>query len=94
MSQGIKETKEALIAVNEIGMKIAGLVKDGAQVSDAIALVALVSSDSDLQSKLLAAFQGAAAIPAEIKDVDVNEGVELVVLQASYVPKFIEALKK
>jgi hypothetical protein len=90
----IKETKEALIAINELGVKIASLAKDGLQVADGLALVALLSADSDLQSKLLAAFQGVQAVPAELKELDINEGVELVVLQASYVPKILEALKK
>jgi hypothetical protein len=94
MSQGIKETKELLVAVNELAIKIAGLAKDGVQVADAIALVALVSADSELQAKLLAAFQGAAAIKDEVKDLDVAEGVDLVVTQAQFVPKIIEALKK
>lgn len=90
----IKETKEVLVAVNELGIKIAGLVKDGAQVSDIVALVALISADADLQAKLLAAFQNAGAVSAEVKDIDINEGVELVVLQASYVPQILAALKK
>lgn len=90
---GIKETKEFVVGVNEVGVEICKVAKDGLQVSDAASLYIAIQSSPELQAKLVAAFQGAQAIPAEVKDLDLVEGVELVTVQVSYVPKYIDALK-
>ena len=94
MSMGIKETKEVLVGVNELSVLICALAKDGLQVTDALSLFNAIQSNVELQNKLVAAFQGAGAVPEEVKDIDLNEGVELLLLQVSYVPKILEALKK
>lgn len=91
---GIKETKEALVGVNELSLKLCEVFKDGAQISDVAELWDKLKNDPEASSKLMAAYQGASQIPAEIKDLDLGEGAELAVVQISYVPKFIEALKK
>jgi len=87
----IKNTKEILVAANEIGLVVAQALKDGAQMSDVMIVVGKIMGD--LQGKVGAAISGASEVPAEIKDISVNEVVELVALQLEYVPKFVNVLK-
>jgi hypothetical protein len=91
---GIKETKEVLVAINEVAIVLAKHLKDGAQLTDAIAIVDDFKNNPDLLAKLLAAKENISAVPAELKDVSLVEGVELAITQASYAPKIIAALKK
>jgi len=91
---GIKECKEALIGINELAVVLASVFKDGAQIGDAAVLWAKLQADPEVSAKLVAAYQGVSLIPAEVKDLDLGEGVELVSLQAAYVPKLIAALSK
>ncbi len=91
---GIQETKEVLVAVNEIAIVIVKHVKDGVSVSDIPAIVSeLIGSDS-FKTTLTAAITNITQVPAEIKDIDLLEGGELAICQASYLPKILEALKK
>lgn len=89
---GIKESKEALVGVNELSMVLIELLKDGAQFSDASALI-MKLQDPEIMGKLNAALSGLKQVPGEIKDLDLQEGIELAMLQASYVPKILEKLK-
>lgn len=93
-SIGIKETKEALIGINEVGIFIASRVKDGLGLDDAEAAFQKMIGDPEFKAKFVAAYEGAGAIPAEIKDLSILESVELVQIQVSYLPKIKEALSK
>lgn len=86
---GIKETQELLDGVNELALIVIKHLKDGAQVEDVIKIAGeLVASE-----KMKAALEGFDAVKDEVKDIDVKEAMELVVLQAQCVPKILEALK-
>jgi len=90
---GVKETKEAIIGVNELSLFLCQRLKDGVQVGDAVALWAKLTSDAEFMSKIQAAYDGAALIPAEMKNATFTQDAELIGIQLSYLPKFIEALK-
>jgi hypothetical protein len=91
---GIQETKEVLIAANELTLVVIKHVKDGIAVSDIPAIVSeLIASDS-FKLALVDAVKGVTNVPAEIKDIDFAEGMELAKVQLGYVPKLLEALKK
>lgn len=91
----VKETKELFIGVNELSLFLVEVLKDGFQLKEDIsAIIAKLTSDSEFRKKLQSAYEGVSAVKEEIKDLSVSEGVELVNLQASYVPKIVEALKK
>lgn len=92
--EGIKETKEALIGVNEVSLHLATKLKDGVQFTDFTEFYAEITTDADFKAKVQAAYDNYKAIPAEIKDVDAGEGIELAVVQLDYVPKLISALAK
>lgn len=93
-SYGVKETKELLIGVNELSVFLVELLKDGAQVGDAVAMIDKLKNDPDFQAKMMAAYDQVNQVPAEIKDLSMVEGIELVMVQAQYVPKILEAAKK
>ncbi len=92
---GIQETKEVLVAANELAVFLIGILKDGVSLSqDVKAIIEKLSNDEDFKEKMQAAFAGVSAVPSEVKELDGKEIVELVVLQAGYVPAIIDALKK
>lgn len=92
MSVGIKETKEALVGVNEIALHVARRFKDGVQFSDFPAFYADLMANPEYMAKLQSAWENYQAIPEEVKDLDIGEIVDLTVTQASYVPKIIGEL--
>lgn len=94
MSLGIKETKEGLIAANEIAVLIISRFKNGIQLEDFEAFYEKLTNDAVFKAQLQAGWDNYKAIPAEIKDVDVNEGVELAMVQLSYLTRLLGALKK
>lgn len=91
---GIKETKEALIGVNEVSLCLAEKFKDGVQVTDFTEFYAKVTSDADFKAKVQAAYENYKAIPDEAKDIDAGEGIELAVVQLDYAPKFVALFTK
>ena len=91
---GVKETKEALVAVNEVSVLMAKRFKDGVQFEDFSAFYDALTKDEDFKAKTKAGWEGAKAIPDEVKDLDIGEGLELAAVQLDYVPAIIDALKK
>lgn len=91
---GIQETKEALIAINEIAVFLVQRLKDGVDINDVIAIWDKLKDDEEFKSKLEAGWKNIKDVPAEIKDIDIMEGVELSMLQIQYIPKYVEAFKK
>jgi hypothetical protein len=92
MAVGVKETTEALVGVNEVALALVAQFKDGVQLADFTAFYAKLVSDETFKAKVMAAYDGYAKIPEEVKDLDLAEGASLVVVQVGYVPKFVAAL--
>lgn len=91
---GIKETKEVLVGLNEVTMLVAKHLKDGAQLTDIMAVIEDFKKDPELIAKLEAARENIAAVPNEVKDVSLLEAGELAMVQISYVPKLIASFSK
>lgn len=89
---GIRESKEVLVALNELSMEIIKLVKDGLQWKDAVDLYSKLNN-SDLLSKLTKAANGIDAVPDEVKDLNISEAMELAMVQIAYIPRIVDALK-
>jgi hypothetical protein len=73
----VKETKELIVALVKLGKLSAKLLGDGVDLSDAVAL-AKAFADEDFRKCIVEGFSGLQAIPAEAKDIDAAEAVELV----------------
>lgn len=91
---GVTETKEVLVALNELALVVIKHVKDGVQVSDIPAIITDLMGSDAFKLALVSAVEGITKVPNEIKDVDFLEGMELAKTQLVYVPKLLEALKK
>jgi hypothetical protein len=92
---GIKETTELLTGANEVGVLVVKALKDGLQAqADFESVYTAILLSAELKAKLLAAYDGAQLVPTELGDLDFIEGAKLGILQASYIPKYLAALKK
>lgn len=92
MSVGIKETSEAVVGANEIGLKAVSKFKDGVQFNDFVSFYNDFVNDPQFKAVVEAAYNNYQAIPEEAGDLDVGEIIALGTIQISYVPKFIAAL--
>jgi len=72
----VKESKELLIALVKLGKLAAKQLGDGVDLSDAVA-IAKALADEEFRSALMAGFAGLQGVPAELKDVDAAEAIEL-----------------
>ena len=90
---GNKELVEALKGVLALSAVLAVALKDGVQVSDVAEVVAKLSSEP-VKSKLAAALEGIEKVPAEVKDLDVAESLQLIVEVYPDLKAVIDALKK
>ena len=93
-SKNIKETKEMLEAANSLIVYLLAQFRDGVQFEDFLSLYQHLTVDPVFKQKMLSAYLGVNQIPAELKDLDVGEIVELTSLQLGYIPKILDALKK
>ena len=87
MSQGIVQSKEAIVALIVLGKFVAERAKDGLDLSDAVELVKKFVMDEEFKGVLEAGVKGLDAIPSELSDIELQEAVELIGL-------IVGALKK
>lgn len=74
---GIKETKDIVEFLASLAKRVIRAGADGYQVKDAWDLGMGIMRDLEFQAELVEAIKGASEVPAEIRDLDVGEGVEL-----------------
>jgi len=86
---GVKETKEAILAMVVLGKFVADRLKDGAQLDDALALGSKLIGDAEFKNVVMAGIEGIDKVPAEIKDLTIVEALEL----AQLLPQILTALK-
>jgi hypothetical protein len=91
---GIKESKEAIDGAVELSKFVISRAKDGIGIDDASALVMKLLADEAFKAKLQSAVEGIQLVPAEFKDLDFSEGVELGVFAAGKAKEIIDELKK
>lgn len=87
---GVKETKEALLALVILGKFVADRLKDGAQLEDAMALGTALLADSEFKAVVMAGVNGADQVPAELGELDLADGLEL----ARVIPDMLVAIQK
>lgn len=90
---GVKETTEALVALNEVTIFLITRFKDGIDFSDFKAIWDKITTDEEFKTILSNAYDNIGKVPEEIADIDFVEGVELGSLQLKYLPKILKALK-
>ncbi len=91
----IVDTKELLIGVNELALEIIKQTKDGLQIGqDLASIFARFQNDPVFAEKLTVAVKGISNVSAEIKDLSVQEGIELASIQLQYIPEIFKLLSK
>ena len=84
----VKELKEAISAVVELGLFVSSRAKDGLGFDDLMALVSKFVMDAEFKAKLEAGVKGLDAIPAELGDISLEEALELIGLVVEAAKKF------
>ena len=92
--KGIKETKEVLMAAKVLSLLIIKKAKDGIQVSDGVDIAAALLLDAEIKNAVSAALDKINEVPAEMKELDILEGMDLAKFVLDSIPEYIEALKK
>jgi len=87
---GIKETKELLVGVLQVAQLLIERFKDGFQMEDLPVILSKLGFDPKFQE----AMKGLNQLPKEVKDIDLNEGVELMMVLLVELPKILGAAKK
>lgn len=91
--KGIKETKEAIIGFISLAALLASVFKDGVQASDIAVIIAKIQGSPELQAKLIEAYNGIDQVPSEMGDIDLSEGVELVIAILPEIKNLMAAIK-
>lgn len=73
----VKESKEAIIGIVALGTFVAKRAKDGIGLDDAGALFTALVGDEAFRAKVIEAARGAELVPAELRDLSFEEGIEL-----------------
>lgn len=91
---GVKELKEIVVfAVGDLAPLVVKQLKDGVQYTDAVAFYEAFTQNEEFKSHMIAAYENFGGALAEVKDIDLSEGIELGMTAASQVPKILAALK-
>jgi hypothetical protein len=72
----VKETKE-LIAGLLILVKLIEPLKDGVQLADLAKVIEIMNKNPEIMEKVKLAIDGIALVPQELKDLDLQEGIDL-----------------
>jgi hypothetical protein len=91
---GIKETKELLVALGDLGVVVAKAVKGGGQMTEISGrIAAAIVANPGLIAEVKAAADGIAQIPNEIRDLSLGEILELCETSLVTTRKALEALQ-
>lgn len=85
---GIKESKEALIALVVLGKLVSERLKDGVQLDDAIA-IGQKFADEAFKAKVMAGIEGVDKVKEELQDLNLFDLLEL----AKALPEILEEIK-
>ena len=89
--QGIKETTEVIECITIIGIFVARTLKQGMPVDTAFFVK--LQNDPEFQIALKKASEGINKIPAEIKDLDFEENLNLGLMGLRYISQLLTVLK-
>lgn len=92
--ESVKETKEMMVGFLKLAALLAVAFKDGVQATDILDVLKKIESDPVLKQALLDAYNGIDKVPAEVKDMSMVEGIELISAALPELAVLIAALKK
>lgn len=92
--EGIKETKEVIIAILKLANILIVPLKDGAQPEDAVAILNGVLNDEEAKAAIVEAAKDIHLVQGEVKDLSLPEALEILIAAQPELMKLIENLKK
>jgi len=87
---GVKNSKAMLRGGMKMTVMMMKLFKDGMQMQDFVIIITELQKDPDF----IEAFRDLKEIPAEMRDLSLSEGMELVMEGIPYIPMMIDAMRK
>lgn len=90
---GTKETKEFATALFAVAGFLVERLKDGAGLDDVVAVHEKLTKDPEFLGLITAAYDGYKQIPAEIKDIDLEEGFDLAGFLLPQILKLLKTFK-
>ena len=91
MSRGIKETMDIIAIITALGVLIGEEISvDGLQVTD----VFMLFESDDFRNKAYEALRAVSVVPAELRDLSVNEGFELSLASISTVREILASFER
>lgn len=91
---GVKETKELLIAMLAIAGLLAVEFKDGVQVADFNSIMLKVATNTELKTKIEAAYKDMELVKSETKEINFVEALELLKDAGPELLNLIQAIKQ
>lgn len=91
--EGVRELRELIEAVMDIGIAVLAEFSDGIQLRDVWKIVTKLQNSPEYRTAIGKAYDGSSKIPAELKDVDGEEAIELAMVMLPYLPKLIKAAR-
>lgn len=92
---GIKESQELLVGILKVAQVLGPILKDGFQAGqDLPALFAQFATNEELKAAMSAAVDKSNQVPAEVKDLDAVEVVQLLTASLPELIKVLDAWKK
>lgn len=91
---GIVVCKEILGGINSLVLVLVSAFKDGIQLADVPVVISSILADEKIKCLFTDLFTKISEIKSELSELDSQEIVELVVMEAAFVPEIIKALKK
>ena len=90
---GIKETTEVITALGAIAPAIVKTMKDGVQVTDGVTIYEQIIRNEEVKAKIMAAIENIKAVPEEVKDLQMVEIAELILVSSKQTFEVIKSLQ-
>ena len=90
--RGIKEVLDVMELSKAATLILIKRLKDGLGMDDVSFMIGL-ANDEEFKMVLKQGLQDIKNVPAEIKDIDLNEGLQIATTLIASVPQFVLALK-
>jgi hypothetical protein len=90
----IENTKQVLDAFFDLLIVMIPKFHDGVQAQDFFEIAAKITSDQELQAKIVKAYNDVELVPKEVGDLQVSEILELISFIVAKAPALLAALRK
>jgi hypothetical protein len=94
VNYSIENLKQVLDAFFDLLIVLIPKFHDGVQAQDFLEIAAKITSDQELQTKIVKAYNDVELVPKEVGDLQVSEILELISFIVAKAPALLAALRK